>query len=449
MTFSPARARLGCSVGGALAALLAIAAARAETQAPHAADPGLDGPRLELRGVEGSIDASLGETRRLEGEIANLQADRERLTATLLEATERLQATEARAAEVEQRLDTLTGDEQKLVKSLQDRRALIGEVLAVLQRIGRRPPPALIARPEDILEAIRSSMGLSAVLPQMRGELTQLQTDLAALVKLRGAIGAEREKLAREKDALASQQASLQPMIEARRAAIATNQTARDAEIERARTLAAQATSLKDLIARMEKDSAAAREAAEAAKRADAARAAADAAASRETRAKALAQPFRDQARLTPAVAFADLKGRLPLPANGPIVKRYGAADGSGGAEKGLSIAARDNGIVVAPCDGWIAYSGPYRSYGQLLIINAGGGYYIVLAGMSRINASVGQFVLAGEPLASMGDGAAQTAATIAIGAKQPVLYVEFRKDGAPIDPSPWWAKSDIRKVGG
>jgi septal ring factor EnvC (AmiA/AmiB activator) len=83
------------------------------------------------------------------------------------------------------------------------------------------------------------------------------------------------------------------------------------------------------------------------------------------------------------------------------------------------------------------------------LIINAGGGYYVVLAGMSRSNVNVGQFVLAGEPVASMGDGAAQTAAAIAVGAKQPILYVEFRKDGASIDSSPWWAKSDSRKVGG
>jgi len=48
-----------------------------------------------------------------------------------------------------------------------------------------------------------------------------------------------------------------------------------------------------------------------------------------------------------------------------------------------------------------------------------------------------------------MGDGTAQTAATIAIGAKQPILYVEFRKDGTSIDPGPWWARSDMRKVGG
>jgi septal ring factor EnvC (AmiA/AmiB activator) len=174
-----------------------------------------------------------------------------------------------------------------------------------------------------------------------------------------------------------------------------------------------------------------------------------DAALSREQRAKARAAPFRDAARLAPAVAFEHLKGRLPLPTTGPGLRRFGAPAGYGGTEKGVSIAAKENGIVISPSDGWIVFSGPYRSYGQLLIINAGAGYYVVLAGMSRINVNVGQFVLAGEPVASMGDGTAQTAATIAIGAKQPILYVEFRKDGTSIDPGPWWARSDMRKVGG
>ena len=84
-----------------------------------------------------------------------------------------------------------------------------------------------------------------------------------------------------------------------------------------------------------------------------------------------------------------------------------------------------------------------------MLILNAGGGYYIVLAGMDRINVSLGQFVLAGEPVAVMGDGSTKTAAAIALGAVRPVLYVEFRKDGATIDPGPWWAKPELQKVRG
>ena len=130
-------------------------------------------------------------------------------------------------------------------------------------------------------------------------------------------------------------------------------------------------------------------------------------------------------------------------------MKAFGAPDVFGGAVKGLSLAARPRAVVISPSDGWVAFSGPYRTYGQLLIINAGGGYYVVLAGMDRINVEVGQFVLAGEPIGVMGDGSARTAAAIAIGASQPILYIEFRKDGTAIDPGPWWAKPELEKVRG
>jgi len=103
---------------------------------------------------------------------------------------------------------------------------------------------------------------------------------------------------------------------------------------------------------------------------------------------------------------------------------------------------------VTAPCDGWVVYAGPFRSYGQLLILNAGGGYHVLLAGMERISVDLGQFVLTGEPVAVMGGGP-QSAAAIATGSSQPVLYIEFRKDGTPVDPSPWWALTNSEKVRG
>ena len=203
-----------------------------------------------------------------------------------------------------------------------------------------------------------------------------------------------------------------------------------------------QASNLKELIARMETEIAPAKAAAAASR-------AADEAAAADVQTRASAAKTKDPARLRPAVAFADAKGQVALPAAGAIVKTFGAPDAFGGAEKGVSIATPVAATVASPIDGWVAFSGPYRTYGQLLIINAGGGYYMVLAGMDRINVGVGQFVLAGEPVAAMGDGSARTAAAAAIGAEQPILYIELRKDGTAIDPGPWWAKTDIEKARG
>jgi murein hydrolase activator len=101
---------------------------------------------------------------------------------------------------------------------------------------------------------------------------------------------------------------------------------------------------------------------------------------------------------------------------------------------------------VTSPCDGWIVYAGEFRSYGQLLIINAGGGYHVLLAGLSQIDVQPGQFVLAAEPVGTM-NGWSMQAQPAAVN-NAPVLYVEFRKDGTPIDPDPWWV-SGHQKVQG
>ena len=157
---------------------------------------------------------------------------------------------------------------------------------------------------------------------------------------------------------------------------------------------------------------------------------------------------LRDPGRLAPAVAFASLRGHLLLPVNGARIREFGVADTTGGTEKGLSLAAVTGAQVTSPCDGWVVYAAPFRNYGQVLILDAGAGYHVVLAGMEQISVGVGQFVLTGEPVAVMGNGS-QVAATVATGPSQSILYVEFRKDGTPIDPSPWWAPSEGEKVRG
>lgn len=421
-------------------------ASPAPAQDPHA------GRRLELRGLEDTLKASEEQRRKIEGELESMRADRARLNAALIDTAARVRAGETRAAEVEKRLETLTGSQEAIRRSLDNRRGVIVEVLAALQRMGRRPPPAILAEPADILRAVRASMMLGAVLPELRAETEALAADLAELVDLRAKIAADSETLKRDLAALGQERTRLAALVEARQASVSEAEKALGAERERARDLARQATTLKELIERMEREVAAAARAADEARRADAAQARAE---EERRRAEAdqvaarIAAPLRDPARLAPAAPFAETKGFLPLPAAGRVVKSFGAPDGFGGVEKGLSIATRAQASVAAPADGWVSFAGPWRSWGQLLIVNAGGGYYIVLAGLDRINVDVGQFVLAGEPVGMMGAGGARTAAAVAIGATDPVLYIEFRKDGSAIDPSPWWMKSDSEKARG
>ena len=439
----------------ALAFSAFVIPARAESPAPpppavedkKAAD--LDAQRQQFQGVQETLAQAEAQRKKIEAEIASFQNDRAALTNALLDAKQKIDDSENKAAEAENRLETLTGSEAAIRRSLDGRRGVLVEVLAALQRMGRKPPPALLAQPEDVLRAIRASMLLGAVLPQLRSETEALANDLQDLVNLRRSIAAEREKLAGELETRRNERARLEALIAERQKSIGQAQDALAAERARAEKLSSQASSLKDLMARMEGELESAKKAAEQARKAEEERAKLSADAAAEAKARFASLPLRDPARLAPAIAFADAKGMLALPANGTVIKYFGAPSEFGGVEKGLSLATRPRAIVSAPSDGYIAFSGPWRSYGQLLIVNAGGGYYVVLAGMQHIDVAVGQFVLAGEPVGVMGDGTAKTAAAVAIGATQPVLYVEFRKDGAAIDPGPWWMKPEIQRVRG
>jgi septal ring factor EnvC (AmiA/AmiB activator) len=149
--------------------------------------------------------------------------------------------------------------------------------------------------------------------------------------------------------------------------------------------------------------------------------------------------------RIKPAIPFSDARGKLPLPAQGRRALTFGERTQFGGQSKGMVIETRPSAQVTSPCDGWVVYAGEFRSYGQLLIINAGDGYHVLLAGLSQIDVQPGQFVLTAEPVGTM-SGGQKNSSSAPVGG--PVLYVELRKDGRPIDPDPWWA-SGQQKVQG
>jgi septal ring factor EnvC (AmiA/AmiB activator) len=370
----------------------------------------------------------------LKREIEQIGADRRKLNQDLIATAARLRGVEVKVEATQARLAPLDENQRRVQKSLDGRHAVIGEVLAALQRIGHRAPPALIASPEDALQAVRTAMLLGAVLPEMRHQVEALASDLSALLEVRKKIADERDRLKSEVASLDGERSRMGALIGERQKQEAEREKALDAERTRAVDLAKKADNLKDLISQLEQAL-------------DPATRAARDAAIRDTARPALAA-LHDPGRLAPAVAFTSLRGQIPIPVNGVKLKDYGAPDSVGGLEKGVSIATRAGAQVTSPSDGWVVYAGPFRSYGQLLILNAGGGYHILLAGMDRISVDLGQFVLTGEPVAVMGNGP-QIAAILATGSTQPVLYIEFRKDGLPVDPGPWWAAGGSEKVRG
>lgn len=434
----------GLAVGGLLGgdlghALIAPAAAQTApaktTAAPSMADL-IKQHEQELEAARARQKSAAEQQDKLKADLAAIGADRTKLNQELIDVAAKVRTVETRISDAEARLRPLDARETEIRTSLDQRRDEIGEVLAALQRAGRRAPPALLVRPEDALESLRTAILLGAVVPELRTRAERLATDLGELIAVRQKISAERDQLAADRSRLTTDQTRLTALVEERQRQQSSVEKDIEAERGRALTLSRQVDSLQGLIAKMEQDL----------------KSAAKAAAAAEKGAPASAKPnlaaLKDPGRLSPAIAFASAKGMLPLPVNGTKIREFGRPDGVGGVERGISLATRAGAQITTPCDGWVVYAGPFRSYGQLLILNAGGGYHVLIAGMERISVNIGQFVLTGEPVATMGS-TSRVASILAANASQPVLYVEFRKDGTPIDPGPWWAANEGEKVRG
>jgi murein hydrolase activator len=418
------------------------AAAQVAAPTPQTTTPSPDAIKQreqELEATRAQQKSSAEAQAKLKADIAALGQDRSKLNAQLIDIAAQVRGVETRIGDAEARLRPLDDREQQIRGSLDSRRSEIVEVLAALQRAGRRTPPALLVRPEDALQSLRTAMLLGSVVPELRARAEQLAGDLTELVALRKAIATERDRLAADRDKLAPDQARLAALIDERQRKQSSIEKDMESEGARAITLSRQVDSLQGLIAKMELDLK------------SAAKAAATASlqgAPATVNGKPNLAALKDPARLSPAIAFASAKGLFAMPVNGVKIRDFGGSYASGGVEKGISLTTRPGAQVTTPCDGWVVYAGPFRSYGQLLILNAGGGYHVLIAGMERISVNIGQFVLTGEPVATMGT-TSQVASILATSASQPVLYIEFRKDGTPIDPGPWWAANEGEKVRG
>ncbi|HEV7254092.1 MAG TPA: peptidoglycan DD-metalloendopeptidase family protein [Mesorhizobium sp.] len=415
-------------MAAALAILTAMGAAAAETD-PLAEKQSRS--RGEYERVREEIRLSDERAAQLAAEIATVRKDHVTLTAELVRSA----AAERRLGEeidaVIARLEPLHAQSDAIQHSLAERRDVLAEVLGALQRMGLNPPPALMVRPEDALGSVRSAILLGAVVPGLRAETDRLLADLDALELVAAAIRGEEKRLREVAEGQLAEKRRLSMLLGEKERLRSLSEVALASERKRAVELAAEAVDLKELIAGLEREAA----------RAERER---QAQAQKEQEAVALASlPVPEANRLAPASPFAALKGKLTLPVGGKVRKKFGDGDGHGGVMLGNMVATQSGAIVTSPADGSVLYAGPFRSFGQLLILDAGEGYHVVLAGLHRISVMPGQPVLAGEPLGMMGDGGGLAKP------KGPELYVEFRENGRPVDPAPWWVGGKVGKQSG
>ncbi len=437
--------------------------------------------RARLESARNQLDAQRKVERDLTSHIGTLAAERDQLFRQLIDAARQVQTSEGELTGIEARQAELQGQEKLLRDSLAKRHQAIAGLLAAIQRMGRNPPPVLVTRREDALTMVRSAMLLASAFPEMKDQALALADQLSELSRVMDEAKAEADRHRAQMAGLNEQRTKLAVLLEAKKKSISDRQS----ELDNVRRDAAEMTrnveDLGDLIAKLDKRIVPAAQRVPAAaepapSQTDAGQNVALAPAAEpplssqgggaavpvpeapkkdEPAKVAMAVPARPQPvvviapdgpekavlksdRLTPAKPFHLLKGKLLPPARGKHVLAFGDKTQYGGQSKGMVLETRYSAQVTVPADGWVVYAGEFRSFGQLLIINAGEGYHILLAGLSQIDVQLGEFVLAGQPVGVM--SAAPKAAKTKPGESAPVLYIEFRKDGRPIDPEPWWA---------
>src|SRR5689334_4268960 len=281
------------------AAASALAMACALATGPIAAQtskPTLDDVRQrdqELESLRAEQKKAVDAQKKLQDEIDAISEDRRKLNQALIATAADIRSVETRTAAAEGQLGQLTESETGIRKALDARRGVIVEVLAALQRIGRRPPPAMLVKPEDALESVRGAMLLGAVVPEMRTEAQSLAGELSDLVRVRGEAAAEREGLGRDLATLATQKMRMSMLIDQRQKRQSEAEKELDGQRQHAVALSRQAETLKELIGKLESELDAPTRAQRAA---DTSRALGD------TRADLSA--LKDPGRLSPALAF-------------------------------------------------------------------------------------------------------------------------------------------------
>lgn len=404
-------ARIPAACGAALAAVLLAAPAAAQTQR-----------ELQNRQEE------LGQ------ETQALQAEIEALREEAIAAARSAQDLESELTGIEERLAELQQEEETKRTQLEEQRGRLAELLAALQRLALQPPESLLMTPGAPLDHVRSAMLLGVAVPEIEERAAALRGELDTLAALRADIEAQRAALDRRAGQLEAERTRLEGIV-ADKQALESGLREESAEIsERLEEIAESAENVGGLIVELDKRSATALSARPTPRPSEIQQAALPPEPPDSTgesigpELMPAPRPSANLARPGDIRAFPDSPGGLLAPVRGRVALGFGGTQDNGETSQGLVLAARPAAQVIAPYDGKVAYAGPFRRYGLILIIEHDGRYHSLLAGLDRIDAVVGQWVLAGEPVGVMASREG----------RNPELYLELRQAGKPVDPLPW-----------
>ena len=341
-------------------------------------------------------------------------AEERRLAQVRVDGAARLRVTEARLSELTGQLDALEAQRAAAETRLKEVAAQLSPVLPLVQRLAQYPAETMLAVPLAPDDAVRGLLVLRRLTAGAAAEAAKVRTQEAELSRLAAAAAASLPAVRAAQQAQAAGAVQLDSQIASAQAAHATADGVAADAARRAAASASQAENVRTVLAQIDAD----RRSSQARAQADADRATRQ---KRDADAAAFRQKHDDLQRPAgPGVA----EDQLVVPVAGALLRGWGERTDAGQAS-GISYRTPAGARVVSPCAGRVAFAGPFRSFGQLLIVDCGGGFHAVLAGSERLDVPVGRAVLAGEPVGVMGAG-------------RPALYVELRRGGQPVNPAPF-----------
>ncbi len=405
----------------------AIGLALAVSASLPAAAQDAEGAAEQIERVEESIETSSALRDQLDQRLRALRQEVTDLRAATIAASMEIMAQHQVLLENEREAGALEAEEAVRIAELDVQRDKLSLLLGGLTRLARIPPETMVARPSAPVEALRTATLLRSAVPAIEDQARVLREQLTELAAVRHDLEERRDRAKAQRDELDGRIAAMNALIERREALMSDAEAERQAVEVRLQRLADEAGSLRELLARLEEEARLAENAAAAEPEPE------PEASPEQLEAATIAAALAEGRELVHGEVASRLSA-LPLfdgvilPASGEILVRYGQPNASGESNRGLTLQPYPGAPIVAPLDGEVRFAGTFRGYGELLILEHSGGYHSLIAGFGRLDARVGQQVLAGEPV---GVTALPQSGTT----DNPTLYFEFRSNGQPINP--------------
>ena len=357
-----------------------------------------EAPREQLNATLESLEKSKASEAALKDKLTSSAKEVEAIRGRATNLAERLQQAETRVSAEEEALEKTSGAYEEKRRAFEARKADYVATVRSLLRLRNIPPTALFSSSEETVTLLRSASVLEKTNEAIATKATRLRADLAEMKKLQSAAKQREASTKAERLRLADAQAALNKELIARKKMqdqLASDHAKAEAKVAE---LSRQSQSLQELISKLD--------------------------AEQKAQAKAAAAKPAPKLR-----EFAGKKGSLKAPVAGQVLHRFGEKQGENGTYRGMVFKARGGATVVAPYDGEVVFTGPFRDYGNMVLLKHKNGYISLIAGLGSISTSLGQTATRGEPIGAMPATSNGEA------------YVELRgQDAKPIDPVDWFA---------